>query len=170
MRLYSGKISNIADEVVRALSSTGDIEADNPDEVKLDVEAVLKEYLRIEREVVDEAKRRIEQRSLGADNLGRMKAQVARERAAPQTEDVLPYLLDQILNMLFHSSSVTEIYAEDADLRKKITTILRKHMEVETDLDVEVRSKIKNLQEGTSAFEVEYAKVMDQIKRKRGLN
>jgi hypothetical protein len=32
-----------------------------------------------------------------------------------------------------------------------------------------VRSKIKNLQEGTSAFEVEYAKVMDQIKHKRGL-
>jgi hypothetical protein len=42
-------------------------------------------------------------------------------------------------------------------------------MEVDSDLDREVRSKIKNLQEGTSDFDVEYAKVMEQIKHKRGL-
>lgn len=170
MRLYSGKISNIAEEIVRELSAAGDIEADSLDEVKLDIEAVLKEYVRVDREVVDEAKRRMEQRSLGFNQLGRVKAQVAKERSAPQAEDALPYILDQILNMLFHSNSVSEIYAEDVDLRRKITPILRKHMDVESDLDVEVRSKIKNLQEGTAAFEIEYAKVMDQIKRKRGLN
>ena len=67
------------------------------------------------------------------------------------------------------SPKVAEIYADDAELRKKITPILRKHMEVENDLDREVRSKIKNLQEGTSDFEIEYTRVMEQIKAKRRL-
>jgi hypothetical protein len=43
-------------------------------------------------------------------------------------------------------------------------------MDVETDLDREVRSKIKNLEEGTNTFEVEYARVMEQIKKTRGLS
>ena len=37
-------------------------------------------------------------------------------------------------------------------------------------LDVEVRQRIKNLQEGTSAWEVEYARAMEQIKRKHGID
>jgi hypothetical protein len=32
-----------------------------------------------------------------------------------------------------------------------------------------VRDRIKNLEEGTSAWEVEYAKVLEQIKQKHGL-
>ena len=35
--------------------------------------------------------------------------------------------------------------------------------------DQEVRSKIKNLQEGTASFEIEYQRVMDEIKRKKRL-
>lgn len=170
MRLYSGKIGVIAEEIVRELKSAGDIDTESEEEVRLDVEAVLKEYSRLEREITDEAKNRMEIRGLGYSKLGRMKGQVAKERGAPPSDEILPYLLDQILNMLFHSNNVEEIYAEDQDLRKKITPILRRHMEVEDELDKEVRSKIKNLQEGTATFEIEYEKVMSQIKRKRGLS
>ncbi len=170
MRLYSGKVSPIAEDVVRELTQSGDIEVESEEEVRLDVEAVLKEYLRLDREIVDEAKNRMEARGLGYSNLARTKSQVSKEKGAPPTDEVLPYLLDQILNMLFHSANVAEIYAEDVDLRKKITPILRRHMDVEDELDKEVRSKIKNLEEGTATFEIEYAKVMDQIKRKKGLS
>jgi hypothetical protein len=83
---------------------------------------------------------------------------------------VLPYLLDQILSLLFHSKNVEEIFSEDPDLRKKITVILRKHMDVGGELDEEVRSKIKNLEEGTASFEIEYQRVMGDIKRKKGLS
>ena len=41
---------------------------------------------------------------------------------------------------------------------------------VDDAIDVEVRQRIKNLQEGTSAWEVEYGRVMDQIKRKHGID
>jgi hypothetical protein len=170
MRLYSGKVSSIAEDIVGTLKSDGSIEVTSEEEVRLDIEAVLKEYLRLEREIVDEAKNRMETRGLDYSKLGRMKAQVAKERGAPPADETLPYLLDQILNMLFHSANVEEIYSEDVALRTQITPILRRHMDVDGDLDQEVRSKIKNLEEGTANFEIEYARVMDQVKRRRGLD
>jgi len=169
MRLYTGKIGPIVDDLVRELTAQGDIEVEEEAEVRLDLEAVLKEFIRRERQLVDEAKDRMEREGLGYSKLGRMRQRVAKEMGFPQQDETLPYLVDQLLNMLFHSANVVEIYADDVTLRKKITPVLRRHMEVESGLDAEVRSKIRNLQEGTAAFEVEYAKVMDQIKRKRGL-
>ena len=169
MRLYSGKIGPIVDDLVRDLTAQEDIEVEEVAEVRLDLEAVLKEYIRRERQMIDEAKDRMEREGLGYSKLGRMRQRVAKDMGFPQQDEVLPYLVDQLLNMLFHSANVVEIYADDVTLRKKITPILRRHMEVDSGLDAEVRSKIKNLQEGTAAFEVEYAKVMDQIKHKRGL-
>lgn len=169
MRLFSGKIPIIAEEIVRDLTANEAIETISDEEVQMDVEAVLKEYLRRDRQLLDEAKNRMETRGLGYSHLGRMKSSVAKEMGVPTQEDVLPYLLDQILNMLFHSANVEEIFAEDTALRVAITPILRKHMDVQGELDKEVRAKIKNLQEGTATFEIEYARVMDQIKRKRGL-
>jgi len=130
---------------------------------------VLKEYLRFERSISDEAKNRMEVRGVPYAQLGKIRSQVAKEKGAPQSEDVLPYLIDQILNMLFHSRNVEEIYADDADLRKKVAPIMRKHMDVGGELDEEVRSKIKNLEEGTATFEIEYQRIMGDMKRKKGL-
>lgn len=169
MRLYSGKIGTISEEIVRTLTTDGDIETETQAEAVLDVEAVLKEYLRYERSITDEAKNRLESRGLAYSHLGKVRSQVARERKAPQSDEVLPYLLDQILNILFHTQNVDEIYADDVTLRRKITHILRRHMDVGNELDVEVRSKIKNLEEGTASFEIEYQRVMQQMKRKKGL-
>jgi hypothetical protein len=169
MRLYSGKIGPIVDDLVRELTAANDIEVEEEMEVRMDLEAVLREYVRRERQLIDESKDRMQREGLGYGQLGKMRQRVAKEMGFPQQDETLPYLIDQLLNMLFHSNNVAEIYADDATLRKKMTPILRRHMEVESGLDAEVRSKIKNLQEGTAAFEVEYAKVMDQIKHKRGL-
>ncbi len=169
MRLFSGKVPTISEEIVRVLTAEGDVETEQPNEVVLVVESVLKEYLRFERTIGDEAKNRLEARGLPYAQLGKLRNQVAKEKAAPQSEDVLPYLLDQILNILFHSKNVDEIYAEDTELRKKIAPILKKHMEVGGELDEEVRSKIKNLEEGTATFEIEYQRIMGDLKRKKGL-
>lgn len=170
MRLFSGKIPTISEEIVRVLTSDGDIETESANEVVLDIESVLKEFLRYERSVGEEAKNRLEARGLPYAQLGKVRSQVARERGAPQQDDILPYLLEQILGLLFHSNHVDEIYAEDTELRKKITNILRKHMDVGGELDEEVRSKIKNLEEGTASFEIEYQRVMGELKRKKGLS
>lgn len=170
MRLYRGKIEIIARDLITTLKNEGDIEVANEEEARLDVEAVLKEYLRLDRELVEEAKNRMEMRGLGYSHLGQVRNQLAKERGQPTNEDTLPYILDQILNILFHSNNVEEIYADDSHLRTRITPILRRHMEVDTDLDREVRSKIKHLEEGTASFDVEYSKVMSQIKKRMGLS
>lgn len=169
MRLFSGKIPIISEEIVRTLLTDQDIETDSPDEVKLDIEAVLKEYLRQDRGVLEEAKNRMEIRGLPYSQLGKMKSLVARERQLAIGEDMLPYLLEQLLTMLFHSANVEEIFAEDTELRKKMTKIMRRHLDVEGELDQEVRSKIKNLTEGTATFEIEYQRVMGELKRKKRL-
>lgn len=170
MRLYRGKIETIAEDVIRTLKEQQSIELESELEARQDIEAVLKEYLRLEREITDDAKNRMEIRGLGYSQLGKVKSQVSKERGAPAQDEVLPYLLDQIMHLLFHSANIAEIFAEDVELRKTLTPILRKHMEVDSDLDREVRSKIKNLTEGTTDFDVEYARVMEQIKQKRGLS
>ena len=72
MRLFSGKVPVIAEEIVQSLLRDEDIVTESPDEVKLDIEAVLKEYLRQERQVLEEAKTR----SLVPDDLDSQSAAV----------------------------------------------------------------------------------------------
>lgn len=170
MRIYSGKIPNMAADLVKVLTEAGDIEIESEEEVRLDFEAVLKEYVRRDRQVLDEAKARMEREGLSYGLLGKIKSQVARDLGFPPRDEALPYLIDQVMTMLFHSNNVIEVYGEDHVLRKKITAVVKRHTNMEDDLDKEVRSKIKNLSEGTASFEIEYAKVMEQIKRRKGLS
>ena len=170
MRLYSGKIPLIAEEIVRTLVKEEYIETDSAEEVVLDMVAVLKEFSRRDRQVLDEAKRRMELEGLSYSMLGKIKQRVAKEMSFPIPEEALPYLVDQLLNMLFHSNQVEEVFADDAVIRKALVPILNAHTNVESDLDREVRSKIKNLAEGTASFEIEYQRVMDQMKSKKGLS
>ena len=79
MRLYRGKIPGIADDIVRVLTSAGHIETVSDDEVRMDITAVLNEFVRRDRQVVDEAKRRMEIEGLSYSMLGRVKQRVAKE-------------------------------------------------------------------------------------------
>ncbi|MBO6937453.1 MAG: DUF507 family protein [Deltaproteobacteria bacterium] len=160
----------MSEELLRALTADGDIEIESEEEVRLDFEAVFKEYVRRDRRVLDEAKGRMEREGLSYGVLGKIKSQVARDMGFPGRDEQLPYLVEQVMTMLFHSNNVVEVYGEDHVLRKKITTIIKRHTNLEDDLDKEVRSKIKNLSEGTASFEIEYEKVMEQIKRRKGLS
>jgi len=170
LRIYSGKIPTMAQELLAALLNDGDIEIESEEEVRLDFEAVFKEYLRRDRKVLDEAKNRMEREGLSYGLLGKIKSQVARDMAFPPRDEQLPYLVEQVMTMLFHSNNVAEVYGEDHVLRKKITGVIKRHTNLDDDLDKEVRSKIKNLSEGTASFEIEYERVMEQIKRRKGLS
>jgi len=169
MRLYSGKIPAVASEIIRSLSDAGDIEVGDIGEAQLDVEAVLKEFLRMEREITDRTKDLLESRSLPYDQFGKIKRAVAEERGFGLGEESLNWICNQILETFMQSAHVDEIYADDATMRRKMRDILKKHMQVDEALDEEVRRRIKNLQEGTATWEIEYQKVLEQIKRNRGI-
>ncbi len=170
MRLYRGKISIIATEITRTLTAQGDIEASDPAEVEQDVEAVLKEYVRTEQELVEKTKDRLEIHGLPYSKFGQMKKSMAERQGFGVGEDALDYIMQQIIGLFMHSIHVDEVYSEDHELRRKMRPILQKHMSVDEEVDRQVRDKIKNLKEGTRSWEVEYQRVQEQMLRKMRLN
>ena len=169
MRLYTAKVPTIAAELVRALLDAGEIETTAPGEVELDVAAVLKEYIRVDRELTDRAKDLMEQRKLPYDQFGKIKRALAEEKEFGLGDEAVTWICTQLLETFMHSANVAEIYADDAALRRKMKDVLRKHLAVDEEIDAEVRQRIKNLEEGTATWEIEYSRVMDQIKQKHGI-
>jgi hypothetical protein len=170
MRLYSTKVTAIAGEVVRSLVSAGDIEAEAPRDVEADVEAVLSNYLAMEREVNDRAKDLLERTGRAQSEFNRVRQQVAEQKGIKIGDEMLDYLLDQVVEIFHHSSHVDEIYPEDVVLRRKMAPIFKKHMAVEDALDAEVRAQLKHVKEGTRTWDIEYARALDVVKRKKGLS
>jgi hypothetical protein len=170
MKLYTGKIPTIAQEMIQSLVQAHDIEVNDAHESQLDVESVLKEYVRMDRECTDKAKDVLEERKLPYGQFGKVKRAIAEERGFALGEEGVNWIANQILETFMQSQHVEEVYADDVVLRKKLKDILKKHMAVDEELDQEVRRRIKNLEEGTQTWELEYAKVMEQIKRKHGIN
>jgi hypothetical protein len=169
MRLYSGKIPVIGTELVKALVEAGDIAVTDKAEAELDVQAILKEYLRLEREITDRAKDVLQKRNLPYEQFGKVKRALAGEKGFGLGDDGLEWMTNQMIESFMQSPHIEEIFAEDSVLRKKMSDILKRHMMVEEEIDAEVRKRIKNLEEGTATWEVEYNKAVDQIKRNRGL-
>lgn len=169
MRLYAGKVPTIATEVVRTLLSAKDVEAEQPKEVELDVAAVLNQYLATEREVNDRAKDVLERTGKAQSEYQRVRALVADEKGIKVGDDALDYLLDQVVEMLMHSNNVDEVYVEDIILRRKMAPIFKKHMAVDAGLDTEVRAQLRHVKEGSRDWEIEYARVLEQVRRRKGL-
>ena len=170
MRLYSGKIPTIATDVVKALTESGDIAVVDRGEAEMDAQAVLKEYLRLDREITEKTKDILQKKGLPYEQFGKVKRTLAHEKGLGLGEEGLEWMTSQMIESFMQSPHIYEIFAEDTVLRKRMSDVLKKHMQVDEELDEEVRRRIKNLQEGTSTWEVEYGKVLDQIKRNRGLD
>src|SRR4051794_20444349 len=113
MRLYSGKISVIAGDIVRTLRSENDIEAATPREVEADLESVLREYLRLDREITEKAKDRLEATGSDRNELGRLKRTLAEQKGFGLGEESVSWILDQLLQMLMRSNHVDEVFSED---------------------------------------------------------
>ncbi len=169
MRLYSGKVSPISTEVVRTLLAASDIEAENPKEVEGDIAAILNQYLTDERDVTERAKEVLERTGKPQSEFQRLRALVADEKGIKLGDEALDYLLDQVAEMLMHSNNVEEVYAADIELRRKMAPIFKKHMAVDSTLDTEVRAQLRHVREGTRDWEIEYSKVLEQVRRRKGL-
>ncbi len=169
MKLYSGKIDIIASDLIRSLSAAGDIELSDSNEAELDVAAVLKEYIRVDRELTERAKDIMEIRGLPYSAFGRTKRSLADKRDFGLGEEGLSWIATQLIETFMQSNHVDEIFADDAILRRKTKEILSRHMVLDEELDQEVRQRIKNLEEGTSSWDIEYKRVMDQMKQKHGV-
>jgi hypothetical protein len=169
VKLYAQKIDIISSDLIRSLAQSGDIEVSNGSEAELDVASVLKEYVRVDRELTERAKDIMEIRGLSYSAFGRTKRHLADQRDFGLGEEATSWIATQLIETFMHSNHIDEIYADDATLRRKIKDVLKRHMQIDEELDQEVRQRIKNLEEGTSAWDVEYKRVMDQVKVKHGI-
>ena len=168
MRLYAAKVGAIASEIVKTLVASNDIETENPREVQLDVESVLNSYVQTEREATERAKDIMHARGSTGDFM-RIKRLAAEQKGIKIGDEAIDYLLDQIVEMLLHSNNVDEIYAEDLELRRKMAPILKKYMSIDDELEREVRGRLKHVQEGTRLGEIEYPRMLEEIRRRKGL-
>ena len=170
MRLYGAKVGPIAQEVVRTLVTAKDIETDAQREVVADVEAVLKSYLDTERVVDDKTRELLQRTGRGTGEFGRVRQQIAEHHGIKVGDEALDYLLDQVVEMLLHSSHVEEVFAEDVDLRRRMAPIFKRYMAADAELEAEVRAQLRHVKEGTAQWDIEHARVLEAVKRKRGLS
>lgn len=169
MRLFSSKIASLSDEIVKSLVENKDIECESKKEVVLDVEAVFSNYLRLDKEAADKAKEVLSSRGLPQGEYGRLKKLSAEQKGIKVGDEILDFLLDQLIEMLMHSHNVDEVFVEDHDLRRRMRPVLKKYLEMDEVLDGEVRGKLKHVQEGSRTWEVEYQRIMDDMQRRKGL-
>jgi hypothetical protein len=169
MRLHGPRVPQIAHDMITALVKGKDIETESPNEVQADIEAVLNQYVRDEQSVQERARDLMAARGLSQNELPRLKKLVADEKHIKLGDDAIDYLLDQLVEMLMHSANVDEVFSEDYELRRKMRDPLRKQLAEEQALEAEVRGHLKHVQEGTGLWEVEYRRMMEDIKRRKGL-
>ena len=169
MRFYSSQVSPISTEIVRALLSKGDIEAESPREVEADIASVLNTYLAAEKDVNDRTKELLERTGRGTSEYSRVRNQVADSKGIKVGDEALDYILDQVVEIFHHSVNVEEIFVEDVELRRKMAPIFKRYMAQEVDLDGEVRAQLRHVREGTHTWDIEYARVLEATKRKKGL-
>lgn len=169
MRLYASKIPHITDVILRALVEPKLLEINDREEFKRDVESILKEYIRKDREITERAKDLLEARGLPYSDLFRTKRQLAEREDFAIGEESVKWIATQLIELFMRSKFVEEVWADDATLRMKLKELLRRNMQADNDLDREVRRHLKHLSDGTSSFEVEYQKQLEAIKRKHGL-
>ncbi len=170
MRLYGGQVAVIAEEILRTLTRAGDLEIapENLPEVELDIQSVLREYIRMDRDLTERARDAIAKS--GDGSVGREKRKLAKDKGFSVGEDAIGYIIDQLIETFFHTQFVDEVYSTDNEIRKKVNLIMRRHMSLDDELDREVRDKIKNLEEGSSSWEIEYEQVLAKLKRTKKID
>ena len=171
MRLYRKIIPKMSKEIISTLKNEGDVEIDDQklEEAELDVAAILVEYCNAEDRLNQETKDTLTRRGLSAERFGQVKKGLAEARSHKTGEEGAEFVINQMLETLMHSRNIEEVFAEDHEMRKKITDTMRKYLGIDEEIDREARSRLKNLREGTGEWDIEYERIVGQLKRAKGL-
>lgn len=172
MKIYRKKITPISESIVDTMVRDGDIEilGSLHNVVVKDVASFIENYSNEEHGISETTKTILERKGMSEAQFKKVREILADEKGIPLGDDALEYLADKIIRYFMTEDSIDEVYSEDVEMRKKIFDIFRKHIDVEEDLDREVRARIKNIPENSPIFKIEYQKVLREIKRKKGLS
>jgi hypothetical protein len=171
MRLYPKVIPTIAREVVQTLMQDGDVEVETMRiaDAEMDMASVMKEYLAAEERVNAATREALERRGYDQSRFNQVKREMADVRGFKMGDEGIEYVIGQMMEQLLVSRNVEEVFSDDLSLRKKFFGIFKRHLDVDDEIDREARARLKHLQEGTTAWDVEYGKTIDLLRRSRGL-
>lgn len=171
MRIYPKVIPIVSREIIQKLTTDGDIEVEpmRIADAEMDMSAIMREYLAQEERVNQATREALERRGYDASKFNQVKREMADVRGFKLGEEGIEFVMNQMIEFLLISRNIEEVYAADNQLRVKVHVIMKKHFDVDEEIDREARLRLKHLQEGTSAFDIEYNKTVDQIRRARGL-
>jgi len=171
MRLYRSQVPRIAEDIIDTLALEGDIVVDQPDrdDAVQDIRAIMEEYLRQEGKIVQRTREFMEQNNVTYDQFGKVKSRFADEQSHPTGDDGIRWIVGQVLENFMISRYVAEVFGEDRLMKKSLMRIFRKHLIDEAELDREVRGRLKNLRPGTDKWEIEYRRVLEEVRRKKNL-
>jgi len=161
----------MAEDIAKHLIKEGAVEvsAEEAPEFYLDIESVLRSYVETDRRIHEEAQALVTKRNLDFASFHRIKRDVAKKYNFAVGEDAIDWITEQLIEMLYHTTHVEEVWADNHAIRRITRPILNKHTALDDELDVEVRKKIKNLTEGSLAWDVKYQQVLEDVRRKKGL-
>lgn len=166
MRIYRKVIPKIAKDTIRSLLAAQAIEVEDGrrDEAELDIAAVIVEYLNALDKLHVDAQEALTRHNLPPDMLGRVKRSLAENRKIVLGEGALEHVIERVIESLFNSKNIEEIFAEDNDIRRLVAEAIKKYLGVDEELDREVRGRLKNLREGTNEWEIEYSRLIEQMR------
>ena len=158
---------DIANKLIAA--NAVEVSAEEKNEFLLDIQAVINSYVDTDRRIHEEAQQILSARGLDFSSFGRVKREVAKKYNFALGDEAMEWIIDQLIEMLFHTSHVEEVWAENCEIRVLTRDALHKYTLIDQELDVEVRKRIKNLNEGSLAWDVKYKQVLEEIRRTKGL-
>ena len=171
MRLYHKPIPAISRDTIQALVRDKDIEVEamRIADAEMDLSAIMREYLTNEERVNQATREALERRGYDSSKFNQVKREMAEVRGFKMGDEGLEYVIDQMIEFLLISRNVEEVFAADNVIRQKVFAVMKKHLDVDEEIDREARARLKHLQEGTSAWDVEYQKTIELLRRSRGL-
>lgn len=168
MQLYATKVTPMASEAARVLLAAGDVES-NAVVLTREIEAELRAYLSIEREVNDKTKELLERTGRPQTEFGRVRVSIAESTGIKVGDETLDHLLDRVVAHIMEADDIDEVFASDLDLRRKLAVVFKKHMGVDSGMDAEIRAQLRHVKEGTSLWDIEYDKALAKVRARRGL-
>ncbi|MBM4372993.1 MAG: DUF507 family protein [Deltaproteobacteria bacterium] len=175
MRLFRGRVEGTANEILKALVKAELIEVaeTQAEEVQKDIESVMYEYIRVEREITERSKDIASRQGLDFSAAQRIRRSLAKDKHVGIEDETLDYVVRQIIEMLESSRFVEEVFGEDHDLNRAIAPIVREQMaSPEDQLGQEIDRRMRHLKdaEGSIPWEIEYQRIKSELERLKKLD
>jgi hypothetical protein len=171
MKLYRARIPAIAHAVIERVVNDGDIEVEPEDrpEAAQDLVAVMEMYLRRDQELREVVREEMERRAIPYDQYGKVRSEVAEAWGHPVGDEVTRYLARQFTENFMISRFISEVFADDRDIYKKLVEVLKSHDVDERVLREEAEDRIKNIARGSVEWQDAFNRALKEVRKKHGL-